>query len=108
VIFYLYTGNIRFGHLRSTAAGKMEGLKDSRGKDYKGLKPVSCKSVFRLADKVSLVVLVGGTKLILPQLRMPELEHLALLHLKSQLTIVNIWTEILSPFTARYVVSCMQ
>jgi len=87
MIFYLYTGNIRFAPLKSSSSStESDAQRDSKGNEYKGLKPVSCKSMFRLAEKLGI----------------PALEYLALQHLKSQLSIVNIWAELLSLFTSRF------
>jgi len=87
MIFYLYTGNIRFAPLKSSASSAVSGpSKDSNGEEYRGLKPVSCKSMFRLAEKLGI----------------PGLEYLALQHLKSQLSTANIWTELLCHFTSRF------
>ena len=66
--------------------------------------PVSCKSMYRLADKVcNLSCGRFRDALTSYQIGIPELEKLALKHLKTQFRPENICEELLSEFTSRYV-----
>ncbi|GBE77443.1 hypothetical protein SCP_0103180 [Sparassis crispa] len=87
LLFYLQTGFIVFAPLSSSDKQARDNFREK----YRDLHPnrpesPSCKSIYRLADKLGL----------------DDLKKRALLHLESQLSPQNILDEIFSEFTSHY------
>ncbi|KAH9837754.1 uncharacterized protein C8Q71DRAFT_559595 [Rhodofomes roseus] len=86
-LFYIYTGVVAFGPLKSRGeATRTEFIADYRVHNPHRPAPCSCKSMYRIACILDL----------------PGLKELALKELSSQLSKENIVTEIFTGFTAKH------
>jgi len=93
LLYYLYTGIIEFAPLKTQRVAPRPGALASQNigsvavvEETNRPPPASCRSIYRLAHKLSL----------------DGLRKLALHHLESQLTPDTVLTEVFSPFTAQY------
>ncbi|KAH9943907.1 hypothetical protein B0H21DRAFT_747540 [Amylocystis lapponica] len=87
LLFYLYTGNIKFAPLTSEGEEVRQSVIDmSSLTNPDRPAPCSCKSIYRLADKMNLELL----------------RDCAIKYLQSRLSVGNILEEVFSVFTSRY------